>query len=65
MMAGKSALVYLPEFDIIKLRVGMDVGVGNADELPPVGPFKLWRVQSFQHCNQSHIVLHRSISNSS
>ena len=49
---------YLPELDIIELWVGMDVGVGNADELPPVGSFQLRRVESLQHCDQSHIVLY-------
>ena len=31
--------LHLPQLDVIQLWVGMDVGVGNADELPPVGPF--------------------------
>lgn len=35
----------------------MDVGVCNADELPPVGTLKLGRVQSLQHCYQRHVVL--------
>jgi len=52
-----AVVVYLPELDIIELWVCMDVGVGNADELPSVGTLKLGRVQSLQHCYQRHIVL--------
>lgn len=53
---------HLPQLDVIELRVGMDVGVGNADELPSrgaVGGFDLdVGVQRFEHRNQRHIVLH-------
>ncbi len=57
LMKQTAAVVYLPELHIIELWVCMDVGVGNADELPSVGTLKLGRVQSFQHCYQRHIVL--------
>ena len=49
--------LHLPELDIIQLWVGMDVCVGNADELPAVGALRLWRVQSFQNRYQCNIVL--------
>lgn len=48
---------HLPKLDIIELRVGMNVGIGHTDELPPVGPLKQRRVQRLQHSYQSHIVL--------
>ncbi len=56
-MKQTAAVVYLPELHVIELWVCMDVGVGNADELPSIGTFKLGRVQSLQHCYQRHIVL--------
>jgi hypothetical protein len=57
LMKQTAAVVYLPELHVIELWVCMDVGVGNADELPSIGTFKLGRVQSLQHCYQCHIVL--------
>lgn len=57
LMKQTAAVVYLPELHVIELWVCMDVGVGNADELPSVGTLELGRVQSLQHCYQCHIVL--------
>ena len=55
-MEGESCL---PKLDVIELRVGVDVGVGHTDELPPgIHTALLQRgVQSFQHSYQGHIVL--------
>ena len=36
-MKQTAAVVYLPELHVIELWVCMDMGVGNADELPSVG----------------------------
>ena len=49
----------LPQLDVIELRVGMDVGVGHADELAAGISTALLqgRVQGLQHSDQRHIVL--------
>lgn len=50
----------LPQLDVVELWVGVDVGVGNADQLPPAlrSRVRVGRVQRLQHHNQRHIVLH-------
>lgn len=54
-------MMYLPQLDVIELRVGVDVRVGNADEGPPTAAaaaaLRLRRLQRLQHRNQRHIVL--------
>ena len=50
---------HLPQLDIIQLRIGVDVGVGHADELPAptsAGVGVAW-VQRLQYSNQCNIVL--------
>ena len=50
---------HLPQLDIVQLRIGVDVGVGHADELPApasAGVGVAW-VQCLQHSNQRNIVL--------
>lgn len=55
----KTTATCLPQLDVIQLWVGMNVGIGHADELAPgVGsPLLDGRVQRLQHSNQRHIVL--------
>ena len=60
LMKQTAAVVYLPELHVIELWVCMNVGVGNADELPSVSTLKLGRVQSLQNCYQRHIVLNKT-----
>mmetsp|Transcript_35571 Transcript_35571/g.89309 ORF Transcript_35571/g.89309 Transcript_35571/m.89309 type:complete len:239 (-) Transcript_35571:1065-1781(-) len=55
--------MHLPQLDVTELRVGMDVGVGHADELTCVGP-RLRRLNGFQHSNQRHVVLEETAKGS-
>ena len=50
--------LHLPKLDIIQLWIGVNVGVGNADELFPVAALQQGRVQGLQDCNEGHIVLY-------
>ena len=53
------AAARLPELHVIELRVGVDVGVGDADELAAAlrGRIRIGRIQRLQHHYQRHIVL--------
>ena len=54
-----SETTHLPQLDIVQLRIGVDVGVGHANELPaPTGACvgMAW-VQCLQHSNERNIVL--------
>mmetsp|Transcript_8378 Transcript_8378/g.24021 ORF Transcript_8378/g.24021 Transcript_8378/m.24021 type:complete len:286 (+) Transcript_8378:635-1492(+) len=52
--------VDLPELDVAELRVGVDVGVGNADELPASrGCARRGRVNGLQNGDERHVVLQK------
>ncbi len=54
----------LPELDVVEFGVGVDVGVGDADELaaPLRGSVRVGRIQRLQHHNQRHVVLRARLS---
>mmetsp|Transcript_4858 Transcript_4858/g.12132 ORF Transcript_4858/g.12132 Transcript_4858/m.12132 type:complete len:363 (-) Transcript_4858:416-1504(-) len=54
--------VHLPQLDVVELRVGVNVGVGHAQQLA----LALWRrhaglLQRLQHNNERHVILHKPV----